>query len=391
MIIIVSGSIGRLPVGGHAWVDMQYLAGLKLLGHEVYYMEECGQESWVYDWEAEALTTELDYPSSYVGACLEPLGLGDAWIYRAGEESRGMNEERFIEVCSRADLLIIRAVPLPLWRPEYMLPKRRVFIDADPGFTQISLLNGHPELTLTVSRCERLFTIAQRIGADDCSIPTGGHAWIKTLAPVSLPHWTWAQDPQGGDEEESGASGRATHFTTVMQWRGFRDVSYGGVTYGQKDREFPKYVDLPRLTTQPFLVALTGNPPLDLAAYGWEVVPGWVPSRTPESYRVFIRGSRAEFSVAKHGYVLMRGGWFSDRSVCYLASGRPTLVEDTGLRDWLPVGEGVVAFDDIGGALRGIEEINGDYERHRRAARSLAEEYFSSERVLPPLLELAVS
>jgi hypothetical protein len=277
-----------------------------------------------------------------------------------------------------------------------MLPRRRVFIDADPGFTQISLLDGHPELTLTVSRCERLFTIAQRIGADDCPIPAGGHEWIRTLAPVSLPHWTYAEGPELGvneveAQEHLGAESGATHFTTIMQWRGFRDVSYGGVTYGQKDREFPKYVDLPRHTTQPFLIALTGNPPMDLAAYGWEVVPGWVPSRTPESYRAFIRGSRAEFSVAKHGYVVMKGGWFSDRSVCYLASGRPVLVEDTGLRDWLPVGEGVVAFSDIGDALRSIEEINADYGRHRRAARSLAEEYFSSERVLPLLLELAVS
>jgi hypothetical protein len=121
------------------------------------------------------------------------------------------------------------------------------------------------------------------------------------------------------------------------------------------------------------------------------VLPGWEPSRTPWSYRDFIAGSRAEFSVAKHGYVHMRGGWFSDRSVCYLASGRPTLVQDTGLGDWLPTGEGVVTFHDPASAVAGIEHINADYDRHRRAARQIAEEYFATERVLPSLLETAMS
>src|SRR5258708_3316451 len=137
MIIIVSGSIGRLPVGGHAWIDMQYLAGLKAIGHEVYYLEECGAESWVYNWAAESLTSDLAYPPGYVRAGLGRWGRADAWIYRVGERSEGMEGEGFVEVCSRADLLLIRAVPLPLWRAEYMLPRRRAFIDADPGFTQI--------------------------------------------------------------------------------------------------------------------------------------------------------------------------------------------------------------------------------------------------------------
>jgi hypothetical protein len=176
-----------------------------------------------------------------------------------------------------------------------------------------------------------------------------------------------------------------------MQWRGFRDVTYEGVVYGQKDREFPRYIDLPLHTAQPFRVALTGNPPYDLAAHGWEIVPGWIPTRTPESYRAFIEDSRAELSVAKHGYVQMRGGWFSDRSVCYLASGRPVLVEDTDLADWLPTGEGVVVFDDLDSALKGVELINRDYERHCSSARQIAENIFSTERVLPPLLESALA
>jgi hypothetical protein len=379
MIVIFSGVIGRLPVGGHAWIAMQYLAGLRALGHEVYFLEDCGDESWVYNWETEETTTDLDYPAAYVRDCLTPLGLGDRWMYRAGDQSAGLGIEEFREVCSRADLLLVWAVPFDRWRPEYDLPRRRAYIDADPGFTQISLANGDGRLTNTVDRCQRLFTIAQRIGAGDCRIPTAGRSWLKTLAPVSLPDWP-AVD-----------SGPTTHFTSVMQWRGFREVVYDGVTYGQKDREFPKFVDLPRRTCQPFRLAVTGAAPEDLTGHGWDVLPGWIPSRTPWSYRDFIQESRAEFGVAKHGYVLMRGGWFSDRSVCYLASGRPVLVEDTGLGDWLPVGEGILTFRDADEALRGVETINADYDRHRLAARELAENLFAADRVLPPLLAAATT
>jgi len=177
----------------------------------------------------------------------------------------------------------------------------------------------------------------------------------------------------------------------VMQWRGFHEVVHDGVRYGQKDAEFPKFMELPRLTPQPLRLALTGAAPDEFEQHGWEVVPGWVPARTPASYRAFVQGSRAEFGVAKHGYVASRAGWFSDRSVCYLASGRPVLVEDTGIADFLPVGEGVLTFDDPDAAAAGIEEINRDYERHRRAARRLAQDYFSADRVLPRLVEEALA
>jgi hypothetical protein len=380
MKIIFAGSIGRLPVGGHAWIDMQYLAGLKAMGHDVYYFEDCGEESWVYNWDTEELTTEISYPAGYVRDCLEPLGLQNRWIYRAGEHSEGMNIENFREVCEKADLLVIRAVPLVVWREEYGWARRRCYIDADPGFNQISLIKGNAPLAATLERCETLFTIGQRIGAADCPIPTVGREWLKTVAPISLEHWEWADNNE-----------LATHFTTIMQWRGFHDIAYKGVSYGQKDKEFPKFINLPEYSPQKFRIALTGAPPEDLVELGWEVVPGWIASKTARSYQDFVRDSRAEFSIAKHGYVAMRGGWFSDRSVCYLAAGRPVLVQDTGLNDWLPIGEGILTFSSIEEALTGIEAINADYDFHRQAARRLAEEYFSTEKVLPPLLAAAMS
>ena len=150
-------------------------------------------------------------------------------------------------------------------------------------------------------------------------------------------------------------------------------------------------MDLPKATAQKFRIAQMGIKPETLSAHGWEVLPGEVISKTPESYREFIQNSRAEFSVPKNGYVKMRGGWFSDRSVCYLASGRPVLIEDTGLRDWLPVGEGVVTFENSEQAVAGVDELNCRYEFHREAARKLAENVFSTEKVLPRFLDAAMS
>lgn len=380
MLIIFAGNIGRSGLGGKAWANMQYLAGLTALGHKVVYLEDCGAGSWVYNWDTEQVTTDLKYPATYVQNCLQTLGNKDNWIYRAGEMTEGMALDDFLTTCSEADLLIVWADPITIWRREYDAPRQRIFIDVDPGFTQISLANGHAGIEITAAHCERLFTVGQHIGTSVCPIPSSGHEWLKTLPPVSLPHWPYVKN------------GGARYFTSVMSWRGFRDVVYDGVLYGQKDREFPKFFDVPRLTTQPFLIAQIMEGESDvLSACGWKTIPGWVSSRTALCYQTFIQTSRAEFGVAKHGYVTSRGGWFSDRSVCYLASGRPILIQDTGLADWLPTGEGIVLFRDISEALLGIESINADYERHRRGARRLAEERFAAGHVLSSLLEASMA
>jgi hypothetical protein len=376
--IVFAGTIGRSGLGGQAWAGLQYLLGLRDLGHEVVYLEDCGRSSWVFVWEKEDWTHELDYPAAYVRACLEPFGLGDRWIYRDNYRSLGMPLDEFLQLCARADLLIMRAVPFWNWRTEYALPRRRAFIDVDPGFTQIAIANGDTGLAEGIARAERRFTYAQRFGAADCTIPPDGGPWLSTRPPVFLREWP-------------AANGSATHFTSVMRWQGFKEVVHGGISYGQRDKEFPRYFELPKATTQKFRIAQMGIQPELLERNGWEVAPGEIISRTPQSYREFIQGSRGEFSVPKNGYVAMRGGWFSDRSVCYLASGRPVVIEDTGLSDWLPVGEGLLTFDDPGGAVRCVEQVNSGYERHRRAARKLAEECFATEKVLPTLLDAAMN
>ncbi|NEO59395.1 MAG: glycosyltransferase family 1 protein, partial [Moorea sp. SIO4G2] len=313
MKIIVAGAIGRFPVGGQAWCEIQYLLGLRSLGHQVFFLEECGESSWVYHWEEVQITNDLNYPADYVRACLEPFGLGKNWIYRSGNKAVGMSIQEFIDVCYQADLLLIRGCSLPLWREEYNLPKRRIFIDSDPGFTQIRIANGDQELINTVERCERLFTIAQNVGEPSCSIPTLGKQWIATRFPVFLHEWPFVEDATCPD------------FTSVMQWKSYKAQVYRGIHYGNKDKEFPKFITLPQHTNQPICLALTAASnqiEQKLIGLGWKTVLGWKTSYTPSLYQRFIQTSRAEFGVAKQGYVASRGGWFSDRSVCYLASGR---------------------------------------------------------------------
>ena len=210
-------------------------------------------------------------------------------------------------------------------------------------------------------------------------MPACGYDWIKTLQPVVLDCWPVAH--------------RIVHdaLTTVGSWRGYGSFEYDGVFHGQKAHSLRPLIALPTRTSERFLLALDIYPEETkdleaLARHRWELVdPGKVAS-TPARYRRFIRGSKAEFGLVKHGCVASPCGWFSDRSVCYLASGRPVLAQETGFSRYLPTGEGLFAFSSEDEALAAIEALNADYPRHARAARAIAEEHFDSDKVLPRIL-----
>lgn len=386
MIIILSGSIGRFPFGGHAWINLQYLLGFQAMGHEVYYLEDCGEEAWTYDWSTDENTNNLDLPASFISNALKEKGLGDRWHLRTSSGCRGISDTRFSEICQRADLMVIRATPLDVWRDDYDLPHRRTFIDVDPIFTQIKILEGQASFLQTLQKCETHFTIAQRIGASDCLIPDTGHRWRKTVSPIFLPAWEAVGENSDGP------------FSTIMQWRSYGrghpyvQAEIDGVRYGQKGSELEKFLSLPSVSDHKFRVALTGNDgAIDiLRENGWEILPGWETTNSLKKYQSFIQSSAAEFSIVKHGYRISRGGWFSDRSVCYLASGKPVVVQDTGLGDWLPIGEGVATFENLDEAKQAVADVCRDLSNQSRAARQVAETFFSTDRVLHELLETAM-
>jgi len=382
MTIIVAGTIGRSGLGGQAWAVLQYLLGFRALGHEVYYLEDCGISSWAYDWDKSEWTDSPEPPAAYVRDCLEPFGFGKQWVYRTNDRVLGMDEREFLKVCDRAELLLVRAVPLWVWRNEYYLPKRRAFIDVDPGFTQATMLNGDKGWSDGVARCEKRFTVGQCVGLNKCLIPQALGPWTATVPPVYLDEWP---------EQPPKTPKKTADFTSVIRWQGFRDQKYDGAVYGQRDRSFPKFFSLPSKLDATFRVALLGTEPETLTRHGWEVVPGEVISKTPQTYRHFIQQSRAEFCVPKHGYVAMWSGWVSDRSVCYLASGRPVLMEETGVSERLPTGLGFLTFKDFDEAVVLAAEIQSQYEWHAHAARLTAQKVFSTNNTLPKLLADALS
>jgi hypothetical protein len=255
----------------------------------------------------------------------------------------------------------------------------RAYLDLDPAFTQ--LWHAAEGIDMRFAAHNRFVTIGQAIGAPGCKVPTWGLEWVTTAQPIVLERW-----PPGRI---------TTHeaLTTVANWRGYGSIEHDGVFYGQKVHSWRRFFPLPTLCRERFAPALAIHPEeredlATLRANGWHLIdPGRV-SRTPAGYQGFVRGSRAEFGIAKSGYVASRCGWFSDRSVCYLASGRPVIAQETGFSRFLPVGAGLFTFGTIEEALASIEALDRDYDRHARAARAVAEEYFDSDRVLVRLLNV---
>lgn len=370
MRILFAGTIARYPFGGVTWCSLMYLLGLRALGHEVFYIEDTGE--CIYDPVLNTRATDPGYGTTYIHDALEPFGLGDRWSFVNYDGTyHGRRAEDVRQYAATADLFINLSGGSWFWRDEYAGIPRKVFIDSDPAFTQLAIAKAEPWYVEFFQRFDRLFTFGANIGTPACAIPTGAFRWHKTWQPITLDDWRVDRTPRD-------------RFTTVMTWQieSFADVG------GNKDQEFVKFIDLPSRTPQRIELAINGPQTL-LRQHGWETVGAMAVSRTPNAYRDFVQDSKAEFGVAKHTYVANRTGWFSDRTECYLASGRPALVQDTGWTAHLPSGEGLLAFSTIEEAVAGIDRINADYPRHARMAVDVAREHFDAARVLPRLLEEA--
>jgi hypothetical protein len=345
-----------------------YLLGLRALGHEVFYVEDTGE--CIFDPVHNTRATDPSYGTMYIHNALQPFGLGDRWAFVNYDGSyHGQSASAVRRYAADADLFLNLSGGSWFWRDEYARIPHKAFIDSDPGFTQLAIAKAEPWYVQFFRQFDRLFTFGSNIGTPASSVPVGEFAWRKTWQPVTLDHWR--TDRAAGDR-----------FSTVMTWQieSFTDVG------GNKDQEFVKYIDLPARTRQPFELAVNGPQSL-LRAHGWPTVDAMSVSRNLWDYRDFIQRSKAEFGIAKHTYVSTSSGWFSDRTECYLASGRPALVQDTGWSAHLPAGEGLLAFSSPDEALAGIDAINGDYARHARRASEIAREHFDALRVLTRLVD----
>jgi hypothetical protein len=372
--IVVSGMIATDPhQGGATWAVLQYVLGFGRLGHDVYFIEPVRTQAIRPTGAPLAESVNADY----FRRVADDFGLeSNAALLREGtRETVGAPYEQLVRIAGRADLLV--NISGMLTDPELTGPiSTRVYLDLDPAFNQLWHTQG---VDMRFAGHTHFVTIGQAIGRSDCAVPTCGLNWISTHQPIALDRWPVA--------------GPIFHdaFTTVGNWRGYGSVENGGVFYGQKAHSLRKLITLPRRVPEQFLLALAIHPgeTRDLAALAendWRLVDPAEVAATPAHYQRFIQGSRAEFGVAKSGYVEAKCGWFSDRSVCYLASGRPVLAQDTGFTRFLPTGEGLFSFSTEDDVLAAAEKLRGDYSRHAKAACSLAEEFFHSDRVLTRLL-----
>jgi hypothetical protein len=343
---------------------LQYVLGFRRLGHEVVVVEPVGS---------------LSPPSvDYFHRVVKEFGLeGSAALLQSGTtRTAGLDFARLVTVARRADVLVNVSGMLTDAELTDAIP-RRVYLDLDPAFIQ--LWHAVQKIDMRFAGHTHFVTVGQSIDRSGCNIPTCGLDWIPTPQPIVLEHWPSAGPPT------------RPAFTTVGNWRGYGSIEYDGIFYGQKAHSLRPLIELPRRTNLRFQLALSihAGESRDLealAAGGWELLDPAVVASTPSAYRDFVRSSMAEFGLAKSGYVAAKCGWFSDRAICYLASGRPVLAQDTGFATWLPVGQGVVPFTTMDEAGAGAQEIVRDYSRHGRAARRLAEEFFDSDAVLPRLL-----
>jgi hypothetical protein len=371
MNIVFAGIMGRHPYGGVAWCSLNYLLGLRRLGHRVWYLEDTGECN--YDPAENTLATDPRYALGFIQRCLAPFGFGDRWCYIDYQGGyHGQSRDAWRSICADADLFLNLSGGCWFWRDEHLSIPHSAFIDSDPAFTQLDIAKRGPGHASFFAPFDVLFTFGRNIGTPACPVPTSSLHWEPTWQPVCVAEWRPTSEPPH------------PCFTTVMTWE---FESFQGIG-GSKDREFRKIMHLPSLTDAPVELAVNGPKEL-LRRHGWRCRDAFSVSHSLNAYRDYLRSSLGEFSVAKHTYVQTNSGWFSDRTECYLASGRPTVVQDTGFSAHLPIGEGLFAYRTTEAAIESLEAILTDYERHSRAARDLAVSHFSAEVVLPPLLERA--
>lgn len=380
--VIVLGYIVRAPLGGLAWHYLHYVLGLAELGHEVFYLEDSGDSEWCcYDPDRCASGTDPTYGLKYAASLFERVGLSSSWAYHDTHTGTWMGPaaSRVDEICQTADLLInvSGANPIRAWFERIPV---RVLIDTDPGFTQIGRTQD-ADLRALAEQHTAFFTFGVNIPDGETNLPSDGFHWQSTRQPVVLAAWPATEGPLNGK------------FTTVMHWDSHVMVKFDGREYGMKARSFGPYMDFPKVVHPELEMALGGRqaPREKMRACGWNLENPLTITKDPWTYRDYIQRSKAEFSVAKHGFVVSQCGWFSERSANYLASGRPVIVQDTGFSSWLETGRGVLTFDSPDAAAAGIEEIEGRYEWHCRHAREVAQEYFDARKVLSALTFQAMS
>ena len=382
--IVVLGFMGNCPIAGVIWQAIHYIVGLQRLGHDVYYIEDTSRVP--YDPVAYTLTEDTTYVGKVLGQVADEFGFAGKWAfsprYRAREEMLGpLSRVQVNELYRDADALLNICGSHEL-NEDLLLSNRLVYVESDPGVEQIKVDNGEKSTIDFLSRHCALFTFGENIGRPEFPVPLHGFTWLPTRQPVVLDLWQTSAPP---------ASGAAFTSIANLATGGKKDIEWRGETYiWSKLPEFERFRLAPEKAGEDFELA-TNFKESDLAArfHGarWRSVSPDPMSVAYHDYEAYVKQSKGEFTVAKDQYVRLNTGWFSDRSACYLAAGRPVITQQTGFTRLYGGHEGLFSFESIDDVVTAVKAINADYDRHSRVATSIAHEWFDSNKVVGSMLD----
>src|ERR1043165_5561240 len=378
--IIVFGILFWYPLAGVTYQFLHYLIGLRKLGYDAYYIEDSGR--WIYDPKLNDLSPDVTGNLAMVVPYLQTHGLGDRWAFRGNYpdgKCYGMTEAQILQLYKDADAFL-NVTGAQEIRDEHRAIKRRIYVESDPFAAQVKVAQGNAGMIDMLAAHDTHFSFGENLGAPDCEVPIEKFRWLPTRQPVAMELWQGA--PHGGST-----------YTTITTWhnQGKNLEWHGDTWYWTKDREFEKFLDLPRRGDVPVEIATSVDEKVQqlLCAHDWRQTGSVEISRDAGLYRRYIQQSRGEFTVARDQYVRPNTGWFSDRTACYLAAGRPVITQETGFSKFLPTGKGLFAFKTIADILQAVDAIEIDFAGNCLAAREIAAEYFEAEKVVGSLMQRA--
>src|SRR5436190_1157204 len=379
--IIVFGILFYYPLAGVTYQFLHYLIGLRRLGYDPYYVEDSAR--WIYDPRLNDMAPDPTGNIAMVLPALKASGFADRWCFRGcyeGGGCHGLSEAQLAQLYRDADAFL-NVTGAQEIRDEHRAIKRRLYVESDPFVAQVKVAKGDQGMIDLLAAHDTHFSFGENLGAPDCDVPIEKFNWLPTRQPVAMELW------------ENGASNGGSVYSTITTWHNKgKNLEWRGDTwYWTKDREFEKFLDLPGRRKCTFELATGVGEDVQqlLREHGWRQVDSVEISRDADRYRAYIQQSRAEFTVACDQYVRPNTGWFSDRTVCYLAAGRPVITQETGFSKFLPTGKGLFGFKTMDDILTAVDAIESDYEGNCRAAREVAVEYFATEKVVGSLMERA--
>ena len=381
--IAVLGFMAGMPIAGVVWQHVHYIVALQRLGHEIYYIEDTTR--WPYDPVTYTVTADHSYATKTLAKLAAQFGFEGRWSFCArylpDSPCAGLPKSKIVELYREADA-ILNLCGSHEFNEDLLSSKCVIYVESDPGVEQIMIDKDERECIDYLRKHHTLFTFGESIGTNAFPVPLHGFAWKPTRQPVVTEFW-----------KTDWLSPKSAVFTSVANWStsGIKDIEWRGENYfWSKSLEFLKFVEAPARSGEEFELATTIRDEAVCELFlknRWRLADPHSLSMDYNLYKAYLQNSKGEFTVAKDQYVRLRTGWFSDRSACYLASGRPVITQETGFtRHYDGRKRGLFAFQTLDEIVEAVREINADYKTHCRAAFEIAAEFFEAEKVLASLL-----